>query len=119
MKFVIATHNPHKCEELARILEPLGITAVTDRDLGKELPEGAPIIGAEGVQLLASDPASAMHVVRGFEHDARAAILDEANLFARLGVGEYLALAGGEVLHASLELECATLTTDEFEEARA
>ena len=39
MRFVIATHNPHKCIELARILEPLGITAVTDRELGVALPE--------------------------------------------------------------------------------
>ncbi len=39
MKFVIATHNAHKLIELARILEPLGIAAVTDRDLGLELPE--------------------------------------------------------------------------------
>ncbi len=33
MRFVIATHNPHKLAELARILEPLGITAVTEDDL--------------------------------------------------------------------------------------
>ena len=33
MQFVIATHNPHKCEELARILAPLGITAVLNKDL--------------------------------------------------------------------------------------
>ena len=39
MTFVIATHNAHKLIELERILRPLGITAVTDRDLGKELPE--------------------------------------------------------------------------------
>ena len=39
MKFLIATHNPHKLEELARILLPLGIEAVTDRDLGITLTE--------------------------------------------------------------------------------
>ena len=39
MKYVIATHNAHKLIELQRILEPLGIQAVTDRDLGLELPE--------------------------------------------------------------------------------
>jgi len=39
MKYVIATHNAHKLIELQRILEPLGIEAVTDRDLGMELPE--------------------------------------------------------------------------------
>lgn len=39
MKYVIATHNAHKLIELQRILEPLGIEAVTDRDLGIELPE--------------------------------------------------------------------------------
>ncbi len=39
MKYVIATHNAHKLIELQRILEPLGIQAVTDRDLGMELPE--------------------------------------------------------------------------------
>lgn len=39
MRFVIATHNPHKLEELARILSPLGIEAVTDRDLGVSLTE--------------------------------------------------------------------------------
>ena len=39
MKFVIATHNAHKLIELQRILNPLGIEGVTDRDLGIELPE--------------------------------------------------------------------------------
>lgn len=39
MKYVIATHNKSKLRELTRILEPLGIEAVTDRDLGIELPE--------------------------------------------------------------------------------
>ncbi len=39
MRYVIATHNKDKLKELARILEPLGIEAVTDRDLGLELPE--------------------------------------------------------------------------------
>lgn len=39
MKFVIATHNAHKLLEIERILVPLGIAAVTDRDLGLTLPE--------------------------------------------------------------------------------
>ncbi len=39
MKYIIATHNAHKLIELRRILLPLGIEAVTDRDLGVELPE--------------------------------------------------------------------------------
>ena len=39
MTFLIATHNPHKLEELARILRPLGIEAVTDRDIGLTLSE--------------------------------------------------------------------------------
>lgn len=39
MKYIIATHNAHKLIEISRILEPLGIEAVTDRDLGIELPE--------------------------------------------------------------------------------
>ena len=39
MKYIIATHNAHKLVEIARILAPLGIEAVTDRDLGIELPE--------------------------------------------------------------------------------
>ncbi len=39
MKFIIATHNKSKLRELSRILEPLGIEAVTDRDLGIDLPE--------------------------------------------------------------------------------
>ena len=39
MKYVIATHNKSKLRELSRILQPLGIEAVTDRDLGIELPE--------------------------------------------------------------------------------
>ena len=29
MKFVIATHNKHKLQELQRILTPLGIEAIT------------------------------------------------------------------------------------------
>ena len=36
---VIATHNEHKCRELARILEPLGFEVLTDRELGRALPE--------------------------------------------------------------------------------
>lgn len=39
MKYVIATHNAHKLIELQRILEPLGIEAITDRDLDTSLPE--------------------------------------------------------------------------------
>ena len=39
MKYVIATHNAHKLIELQRILAPLGIEAVTDRDLGMDLPD--------------------------------------------------------------------------------
>lgn len=39
MKYIIATHNAHKLQEISRILEPLGIEAVTDRQLGMELPE--------------------------------------------------------------------------------
>ena len=39
MKYIIATHNKDKLAELSRILQPLGIEAVTDRDLGIELPE--------------------------------------------------------------------------------
>ncbi len=39
MRYIIATHNKDKLKELSRILEPLGIEAVTDRDLGVELPE--------------------------------------------------------------------------------
>lgn len=39
MKYIIATHNAHKLVEISRILEPLGIEAVTDRELGIELPE--------------------------------------------------------------------------------
>ena len=39
MRYIIATHNKDKLKELSRILEPLGIEAVTDRDLGLELPE--------------------------------------------------------------------------------
>jgi non-canonical purine NTP pyrophosphatase, rdgB/HAM1 family len=37
--YVMATHNRKKLAELARILEPLGIHAVTGRDLGLELTE--------------------------------------------------------------------------------
>ncbi len=39
MRFIIATHNQHKLEEMRRILEPLGIEAVTDTMLGIALPE--------------------------------------------------------------------------------
>lgn len=39
MKYIIATHNKKKLTELSRILVPLGIEAVTDRDLGIETTE--------------------------------------------------------------------------------
>ena len=39
MKYIIATHNQKKLTELSRILVPLGIEAVTDRDLGIETTE--------------------------------------------------------------------------------
>ena len=39
MKYIIATHNMKKLTELSRILVPLGIEAVTDRDLGIETTE--------------------------------------------------------------------------------
>lgn len=39
MQYIVATHNPKKLTEIARILEPLGIDAVTDRQVGLELPE--------------------------------------------------------------------------------
>ncbi len=39
MQYIMATHNKDKIVEMTRILQPLGIEAVTDRDLGIELPE--------------------------------------------------------------------------------
>lgn len=39
MKYMIATHNKKKLTELSRILVPLGIEAVTDRDMGLSLTE--------------------------------------------------------------------------------
>lgn len=39
MKFIIATHNKKKLVELERILAPLGILAVTDKELGVVLDE--------------------------------------------------------------------------------
>lgn len=39
MKYIIATHNMKKLKELSRILLPLGIEAVTDRDLGIAITE--------------------------------------------------------------------------------
>lgn len=39
MKYIIATHNKKKLTELSRILLPLGIEAVIDRDLGIEITE--------------------------------------------------------------------------------
>ena len=41
MRFVIATHNRKKLGELQRILEPLGIQAVTGEDIGISLTEAA------------------------------------------------------------------------------
>ena len=35
-KFVVATHNPHKLKEFARILEPLDIEIVTPSQCGGE-----------------------------------------------------------------------------------
>ena len=34
MKLVVATHNAHKCEEFARILNPLNIEVVSQDDIG-------------------------------------------------------------------------------------
>lgn len=39
MRFIIATHNYKKLEELSRILKPLGIDAATDAELGLRLNE--------------------------------------------------------------------------------
>lgn len=39
MRYIVATHNMKKLKELSRILLPLGIDAVTDRDLGITLTE--------------------------------------------------------------------------------
>ena len=39
MRFVIASNNPNKIEEMERILSPLGIFPTTAEELGKELPE--------------------------------------------------------------------------------
>lgn len=39
MKILIATHNKHKLQEMARILEPMGYEVVTDRDIGIELTD--------------------------------------------------------------------------------
>lgn len=39
MRYIMATHNKDKIREMTRILQPLGIEAVTDRDLGIALPE--------------------------------------------------------------------------------
>jgi len=39
MRYIVATHNMKKLKELSRILEPLGIEAVTDRDLGLSMTE--------------------------------------------------------------------------------
>ncbi len=39
MRYIVATHNPKKLAEISRILAPLQIDAVTDREVGLELPE--------------------------------------------------------------------------------
>ncbi len=39
MQYIVATHNAKKLKELSRILVPLGIEAVTDRDLSITLAE--------------------------------------------------------------------------------
>lgn len=39
MKILIATHNKHKLQEMARILEPMGYEVVTDKDIGIELTD--------------------------------------------------------------------------------
>ncbi len=39
MRYIVATHNMKKLKELSRILEPLGIEAVTDRDFGLSITE--------------------------------------------------------------------------------
>ncbi len=39
MKFIIATHNKKKLTEMQRILAPLGVECVTDKDLGIELTD--------------------------------------------------------------------------------
>lgn len=38
-EFIIATHNAKKLEEMRRILKPLGVNAVTDKDIGIELQD--------------------------------------------------------------------------------
>ncbi len=39
MNFLIATHNMKKRDELQRIMEPLGINVILDRDIGIELTD--------------------------------------------------------------------------------
>ena len=39
MKFLIATHNVKKRDELSRILKPLGIDAVIASDIGMEITD--------------------------------------------------------------------------------
>lgn len=41
MKFILATKNKHKCEELRRILEPMGLIVLSENDLPEPLPEVA------------------------------------------------------------------------------
>lgn len=39
MQYIVATHNPKKLTEISRILEPLGIDGVTDKELDLALTE--------------------------------------------------------------------------------
>ena len=39
MKFLLATKNEHKIREMNRILEPLGILVIGEKDCGVALPE--------------------------------------------------------------------------------
>lgn len=39
MKILIATHNKHKLQEMARILSPMGYEVITDTDLGISLTD--------------------------------------------------------------------------------
>lgn len=92
MKCVIATHNAHKLVELQRILDPLGIEAVTDRDLGMELPEveETGTTFAENAYLKAASAC---------EHTGLPAIADDSGLVVdALGgrPGVYSARYGGE-----------------------
>ena len=64
MKFIIATKNAHKVEEFQRILEPLGITAVSQEEAGLDISpeenadtfEGNSLLKAKAVQQAAGVP---------------------------------------------------------------